>query len=97
VPIIDPTDLERSTLRDLAEWPRQRVVEIGAGDGRLTWPFAREASLWLALDPDPDDIRAAARQAAGAWPSLRLLVADGRALALPAESFSLALFSWSLC
>ncbi len=97
--LIDPQDLELTTLRGLASFAGQRVVEIGAGDGRLAWPLAPEAALWVALDPDTDEVRAAADELDAEWlpPAVRLLVADGRALALAPASFDLALFTWSLC
>ncbi len=101
--LIDPSDLELSTLRALVNFTGQRVVEIGAGDGRLAWPLAKEAALWVAVDPDKAEVGAAAEDLAAEQPPpharlrLSLLLADGRALALAHESFDLALFSWSLC
>lgn len=97
--LIDPQDLELTTLRRLADGAGQRVVEIGAGDGRLAWPLAREAAVWVALDPDPDEVAAAREDLTGApaGARVRLLVADGRALPLEDNAFDLALFTWSLC
>lgn len=97
--LIDPSDLELSTLRALVNFTGQRVVEIGAGDGRLAWPLAKEAALWVASDPDKAEVGAAEKDlAAEQGPArVRLLVADGRALALAEAGFDLALFSWSLC
>ena len=97
--LIDPDDLELQTLRSMAAFSGQRVIEIGAGDGRLAWPLAPEAALWVAVDPDPDEVNAAAADLAEAPapPRVRLLVADGRSLPLAAQTFDLALFTWSLC
>lgn len=97
--LIDPSDLELSTLRALAAFEGQRVIEIGAGDGRLAWPLAKTAALWLAVDPDETELIAAAEDLAAEPFSrpVRLLMADGRALPLAAAGFDLALFSWSLC
>jgi ubiquinone/menaquinone biosynthesis C-methylase UbiE len=98
MPIIDPGNLELATLRALAGFEGCRVVEIGTGDGRLAWELAAQARQWLALDPDPDEMAAAAQELVGHAPGpVRLLAGDGRALALPAGRFDLALFSWSLC
>jgi ubiquinone/menaquinone biosynthesis C-methylase UbiE len=95
---IDPDGLELSTLRGLVHFAGRRVVEIGAGDARLAWPFASEAALWIAADPDVEEVTAGAGDLAGheSCP-VRLVVADGRALSLPAGCFDLALFTWSLC
>ena len=97
--LIDPTDLELSTLAALVNFTGQRVIEIGSGDGRLAWPLAKGAALWVAVDPDEAELGAAAEDLAAEQPPpcLRLLVADGRALALAAAGFDLTLFSWSLC
>jgi SAM-dependent methyltransferase len=104
VPLIDPSDLELRAIRSLAAFSGLRVIEIGAGDGRLAWPFATEAALWLALDPDGAELRhaalaalAAADMRANPVAPVRLLVADGRALPLPPASFDIAFFTWSLC
>jgi predicted O-methyltransferase YrrM len=97
--LVDPADLELATLRALATFDARRVVEIGAGDGRLAWPLASEADLWVALDPDPDEVKVAAVDLAQtpAASRVRLLLADGRAMALADATFDLALFTWSLC
>ncbi len=34
----------------------RRILEIGCGDGRLTWRYARQAGQVVAIDPDPDEI-----------------------------------------
>ena len=98
MPLSQPSDLELKTIRALVNFSGQRVLEIGAGDGRLSWPFAPEAAQWIALDPDADEVNAAARALReNPFPTVRLLVGDGRALSFPAEYFDLALFTWSLC
>jgi ubiquinone/menaquinone biosynthesis C-methylase UbiE len=97
--LIDPADLELHNLRALASFAGRRVLEIGAGDGRLAWPLAPEAAQWVALDPDPAEVAVAAADLSSApsAPPVRLLVADGRALAFADAAFDLALFTWSLC
>jgi SAM-dependent methyltransferase len=98
VPLIDPSDIELSTLRVLGEFAGRRVLEIGAGDGRLSWPLAADAALWLAVDNDHDELRVAAEDLrASPLEPVRLLETDGQALALGPECFDTALFTWSLC
>jgi SAM-dependent methyltransferase len=96
--LVDPGDLELTQLRALVNFAGQRVLEIGAGDGRLAWDLSRDAALWLALEPDLEELAAAAR----ARPhmdtaTVRLLAGDGRRLALPSAAFDVACFTWSLC
>jgi SAM-dependent methyltransferase len=101
VPLIDPSDLELRAIRSLAAFSGLRVIEIGAGDGRLALPFATDAALWLAVDPDGAELRRAALAAtevrSNPAASVRLLAADGSALPLPPASFDIAFFTWSLC
>lgn len=92
---------ERETLSSLIDFARLRVLEIGVGDGRLTWPFAAPARRWVAVDPDADEVRAAAEALARAQPKLRkrvrLALADARRLPFADGAFDLAFFSYSLC
>ena len=37
----------------------KRVLEIGCGDGRLTWQYAKSARLVAGIDLEADDLRAA--------------------------------------
>ena len=98
MPLATPSALELKTLRALADFTAKKVVEIGAGDGRLTWPLAVAAAQWLSLDPDDDETRAAFRaHSADPRPNVFIAQADGRALSLPANTFDIAFFSWSLC
>lgn len=98
MPLIDPHDIELETLRSLCDFAGRRVLEVGAGDGRLAWPFAAEASLWLAVDTDRDELSAAAEDLrTRPLETLRLTEADGRAVPLRPESFDVVFFTWSLC
>jgi ubiquinone/menaquinone biosynthesis C-methylase UbiE len=99
MPLSTPSDLELKTIRALADFSGCRVLEIGAGDGRLSWPFAPEAGQWVALDPDADEIAAAWREQAKdrGKEKVRLVIGDGRALSFPAGWFDIAFNTWSLC
>jgi SAM-dependent methyltransferase len=98
VSLIDPEDLELATLRALADFTGQRVLEVGAGDGRLAWSLSADARLWLALEPDLDELAVAAHdQPYMHAPGVRLLAGDGRQLALPTAAVDTAFFTWSLC
>ena len=69
-----------------------RILEIGAGDGRLTRHYADAAASIIAIDPDADAI-------AELRANLRRV--DARAvgvedLRLPDNSVDLLVFAWSL-
>jgi 2-polyprenyl-3-methyl-5-hydroxy-6-metoxy-1,4-benzoquinol methylase len=53
---VDPEKNETRALLDLADLSGQRVLEIGCGDGRLTWRYAGKAKHVTAIDPFADAI-----------------------------------------
>lgn len=56
---LDPEDSETTALLDFADFTNKRVLEIGCGDGRLTWRYADRAARVIAIDPEADRIEAA--------------------------------------
>jgi len=53
---IDPENNETRALFDLADFSGQHVLEIGCGDGRLTWRYGDEAARVTGIDPNADRI-----------------------------------------
>jgi ubiquinone/menaquinone biosynthesis C-methylase UbiE len=95
--IIDPDGVEILTMRELVDFEGLRIVEIGCGDGRLTFECGQEAASVLALDSDEDAIRKARAETPNALRGrIRFEVADAAQIELPKGEFDLALFSWSL-
>lgn len=95
----DPAGSEIQALREAADLDGRRVLEVGCGDGRLTWRYAELASHVTAIDPDSQGIR---RAEEACPPALRRKV-EFRAHNLqdfhtsrPAQDFDLVLLSWSL-
>ena len=75
----------------------RRTLELGCGDGRMTFAYAREAESVFAFDPDEELIRKArAETPRGLRRRIRFEVADAAQIELPKGEFDLALFSWSL-
>ncbi|MDQ2967824.1 MAG: class I SAM-dependent methyltransferase [Actinomycetota bacterium] len=95
--IIDADGVEIMTMRELVDFERLRIVEIGCGAGRLTFECGREAASVLAFDSDKDAIRKARVETPRALRRrIRFEVANAAELELPNGEFDLALFSWSL-
>jgi ubiquinone/menaquinone biosynthesis C-methylase UbiE len=95
--IIDPDGVEIVTIKELVDLRDLRIVEIGCGDGRLTFECGREAASVVAVDSDEDAIRKARAETPNALRRrIRFEVADAAQLELPRGEFDLALFSWSL-
>jgi 2-polyprenyl-3-methyl-5-hydroxy-6-metoxy-1,4-benzoquinol methylase len=53
---VDPENNETRALLDLVDFTGQRVLEVGCGDGRLTWRYAGQAKRVTAIDPFADAI-----------------------------------------
>jgi 2-polyprenyl-3-methyl-5-hydroxy-6-metoxy-1,4-benzoquinol methylase len=58
---VDPEGAELAALRRLASLEGQRVLELGCGDGRLTFQYARSAASVLAVDVDEQRIADASK------------------------------------
>ena len=75
----------------------RRILEVGCGDGRLTFQYAQTAKRVLAFDPDRASIEDALDEQD--WLNVRNVdFRVGSVEHLPARGapFDVALFSWSL-
>jgi ubiquinone/menaquinone biosynthesis C-methylase UbiE len=94
---IDPEGAETDALARLAPVDGLRVLEVGCGDGRLTFRYAHAAASVLAVEPDADLIAdARAAQPPELAERVSFVVAGAADVDAPQASFDLALFSWSL-
>jgi 2-polyprenyl-3-methyl-5-hydroxy-6-metoxy-1,4-benzoquinol methylase len=53
---MDPENNESRALFDLADFRDKHVLEIGCGDGRLTWRYANKAAHVTAIEPSAEPI-----------------------------------------
>ena len=75
----------------------KRVLEIGCGDGRLTFQYAPHALSVLAIDPDRPSIdEALFQQGVGGASNVDFRLGSIERLLKPGAPFDVALFSWSL-
>ena len=94
---IDPEGNETGILHALIDFHDKDVLEIGCGDGRMTWRYAALARSVLALDPNTDRVeQGIASTPAALKPVVAFQVADIAAVSLPGEAFDVAILSWSL-
>jgi ubiquinone/menaquinone biosynthesis C-methylase UbiE len=93
----DPEGIETAHLREFVSFAGARVLEVGCGDGRLTWRYAEAARRVTGIDPDAEELSVALRER---LPHLRSTVilaqAQAEALPFPREMFDLAVLAWSL-
>ena len=59
---IDPEGVETRVIHELIDFAGKDVLEIGCGDGRMTWRYADVAASVLAFDPDESAITTAREQ-----------------------------------
>lgn len=95
--VFDPQELETKTIHALVDFRDKAVLEIGAGEGRMTWRFAEHAAGVLAIDP----VARFVRRARAAMPrklrsTVRFVVADATAYRYPRGAFDVAVLSHSL-
>jgi ubiquinone/menaquinone biosynthesis C-methylase UbiE len=94
---MDPEGTELAMLDRSVSLHGKRVLEIGCGDGRLTWHLAERAQHVLAIDPDRWAIASARRSLPRRLASrVRFEVARADRMQMPAAMFDAVIFSWSL-
>ena len=96
-PVRDPENAEHRALQPYLPQPGHRVLDIGSGDGRLTWHLARTAALVAGIDIDLDELR----KAPGARPktvtaAVCFPAAASETMPFASRTFDLATFTWSL-
>jgi ubiquinone/menaquinone biosynthesis C-methylase UbiE len=93
----DPEEVETYYVQDYAELPGTRVLEIGCGEGRLTWRYAATARQVVGLDPDAVRLAGAARDCPPPLrPHVRLVRGQAEALPFAAAQFERVILGWSL-
>ena len=93
----DPEEIETGVIHELIDFSETDVLEVGCGDGRMTWRFAGEAASVLAFDPNEAAIAAAKERTPDALKSIvSFQVADISVIALPENAYDVAIISWSL-
>jgi ubiquinone/menaquinone biosynthesis C-methylase UbiE len=93
----DAEQYEIKALRGLVDFKNQRVLEVGCGEGRLTWLYAHLAKQVVGIDPDPDAVRVANYDMLDNLRKTTVFAcASSLHLPFPHEKFDIALLSWSL-
>ncbi len=94
---IDPEGAETNAIHHLVDFQGLTALEVGCGDGRLTWRYARKTSSVLALDVNERKISQAIADTPGELRSKVVFkVADINDFDLPQEGFDVTILSHSL-
>ena len=97
---VDPEENESRAILRLARMRGQEILEVGCGDGRLTWRIAPEAAHIIAIDPyEPSIARARSTIPEGLESTVELHVTSFKDFAAtrPKSAYDAVVFSWSLC
>ena len=95
--IKDPEQNETKHLRKFVDVTDKRVLEIGCGEGRLTWQYAQETWTTIGIDPDRDALRVATVDRPSDLQDKVLFAgADSQHLPFSKETFDIAVLAWSL-
>jgi len=95
----DPDRNEIKHLRKFVDFTasRKRVLEIGCGEGRLTWQYVRDAGSVVAVDLDRDSLRIARVDRPSALENqIDFAGANSEYLPFSKEKFDIAILAWSL-
>ena len=88
---VDRDGVETRVIHDLVDFDGLSVLEVGCGDGRLTWRYASDAARVVALDVN----EAKVESAVAALPE-ELAGADIVGFDTGSDEFDVAILSYSL-
>ena len=94
---VDPAGVMPGAILKAADFREARVLEVGAGDGRLTFQYAAEPKSVVGIDTKEPEIRAASqRSGMELCGNVQFLCASATALPFPPEQFEVILLASSL-
>ncbi len=96
-PIRDLEEIESQVIRSLVNFKGKDILEVGCGEGRMTWNIAAIARSVLAIDPNETSIDIAREQTPAKLRSRVAFLATGiTGVDLADNAFDIAILSWSI-
>ncbi|MHA1992405.1 MAG: class I SAM-dependent methyltransferase [Candidatus Hodarchaeales archaeon] len=97
-PHSEPKGIELQTMYKYLDFKDKNVLEVGCGNGRLTYQFADITRKVVAIDPDVENIKRAKKDLPESLGSkLEFHIQSAENLSFINDTFDIALFSYSLC
>ena len=94
---VDPAGIMPGAILKAVDFRDARVLEVGSGDGRLSFQYAAAPRSVVGIDTNQPDIRAALRRSAAELRgAVQFLCASATALPFSAERFGIVLLASSL-
>lgn len=98
--VLDPENNETRALFEMVDFEGKHVLEIGCGDGRLTWLYADRAAHVTAIEPFTASIAEAEKELPDELEGrveFQNIAFNDFAAANKAAAFDVLILSWSLC
>ena len=93
----DAEKTETRFLEKVVAFTGKHVLEVGCGEGRLTWRYAGVARQVTGIDPDRDSLRVAYYDMPSDFrQTTSFTCASSMHIPFPHERFDIALLAWSL-
>jgi ubiquinone/menaquinone biosynthesis C-methylase UbiE len=93
----DPENRESKILQKFVDFSGRRVLEVGSGEGRLTWKYAPASALTVGFDPDHDALRIARADCpADLQQHVHFTGASANHIPFQKGTFDIAILAWSL-
>jgi len=88
---------ETEYLHRFVDFTGKRVLEVGCGEGRLTWQYAKETRQTVGIDLDQDALRVATiERPSDLKDGVHFSRAMSEQLPFSKETFDIAVLAWSL-
>jgi len=93
---VDPAGMMPHAILEAADLQDARILEVGAGDGRLTFQYASQSRSVIGIDTAELDIRSAVVTPWMGRGQVQFVCASATALPFSAEQFEIVLLASSL-
>ncbi|HMB21432.1 MAG TPA: class I SAM-dependent methyltransferase, partial [Anaerolineales bacterium] len=88
---------EAKYLHRFADFTGKRVLEVGCGEGRMTWQYAKETQTTVGIDTDLNGLRVArVDQPSSLQNKVVFARVDSLHLPFRKATFDIAVLAWSL-